>query len=110
LRGNCGGAFVKGVKHGIEDQAGRVYVPAYRIAPDCDPEWGETHFYSCPVAGSHQCASVLNYYQLSKSGMIKITDLIKNPTPALMDALTVLKVANDFRELRVRKQMENNHG
>ena len=42
--------------------------------------------------------------------MIKITDLIKNPTPALMDALTVLKVANDFRELRVRKQMENNHG
>ena len=110
LRGNCGGPFVKGVKHGIEDEKGAIYVPAYRIAPDCDPEWGDTHFYTCPVAGSHQCASVLNYYQLSKSGIIKITDLIQTPTPAFLEALTVLKIANDIREHRVRKQMEIENG
>ena len=98
------------MRHGIEDEKGRIYVPAYRIAPDCDPEWGDTRFYTCPVAGSHQCASVLNYYQITKNGMIKLTDLIKNPTPALLDALTVLKVANDIRENRVRKQMEAENG
>jgi hypothetical protein len=106
LRGNCGGPFKKGVKHGLEDESGRVYVPAYRIAPDSDPDWSDHHFYSCPVAGSNQCASVLNYYQYHKSDMVKLTDIVNNPTPALLEAVSVLSHTNDLRNARIRKQEE----
>lgn len=110
LRGNCGGPFKKGVKHGLEDEQGRIYVPAYRVAPDCDPEWGEYNFYSCPVAGANQSASVLNYYKLTKYNMMRIVDIIPNPTPALTDALSTLNHASELREIRIRKQMEDKNG
>ena len=85
LRGNCGGYFKKGVRHGQEDEKGRVYVMGYRIAPDCDPVWGDNRFYTCPVAGANQSANVLNYYYQQKNNIIKITDLIPSPTPAFLD-------------------------
>jgi len=107
LRGNCGGAFKKGVKHGIEDENGRVYVPGYRIAPDSDPDWGDYHFYSCPVAGANQSASILNYYHYTKNNMISIIDVIPNPTPAFLDAISVLINASDLRDLRIKKQSED---
>ena len=106
LRGNCGGPFKLGVKHGLTDEEGRVYVPGYRIAPDSDPQWSDYHFYTCPVAGSNQCASMLNYYQYHKSDMVKLTDIISNPTPALLDAVSVLSLTSDIRDARIRKQQE----
>jgi len=107
LRGNCGGSFKPGVKHGIQDERGRVYVPGYRIAPDSDPDWADYHFYSCPVAGANQAAGILNYYHYTKNNMISIADVIPNPTPAFLDAIAVLNNASELRELRIRKQNED---
>ena len=80
------------------------------MAPDCDPQWGDYQFYSCPVAGANQCASVLNYYKMTKYNMMRINDIIPNPTPALIDALVTLNHASELREIRIRKQMEDTNG
>jgi len=38
--------------------------------------------------------------------MVKLTDIVNNPTPALLEAVSVLSHTSDLREARIRKQEE----
>ena len=108
LRGDCGGGFKQGLTHAQVDEVG-LYVPAYRIAPDCGDGWSEERFRRCPVASVNQMSTVIKYYHLHSAKIINISDVIKNPTPALLDALYVLHNASLERDYKI-KMRQVDHG
>ena len=110
LRGNCGGPFKQGLTHARPDHDQRLCVAGYRIAPDSAPEWSESMFYTCPVAGANRAAEVSSLYYAQRSGVYSLTEAVPNPTPALLSAIETLHHATEQRIERVRLREAVKHG
>ena len=102
-RGNCGGDFLEGLPQSQKDGAG-VWVPGYRIAPDCDESFSEMRFRSCPVAGSNRLAPIIKTYYQHERGIVKINDIYPNPSCALIDAVYELGTVINTAQYRAQKR------
>ena len=89
LRGNCGGPLKRGLPLVQEDDQG-LYVPGYRVAPDCGEAFSDYRVRSCPVAGSNRVAPIISAYHRHRAGLATIKETYPKPTCALLEAVDVL--------------------
>ena len=104
LRGNCGGPFREELPQSRRDDRG-VFVPAYRIAPDCDESFSEYEFRSCPVAGVNQLAPLIGAYNRHRSGLYPLSHAYPSPTCALIDVMETLESNRNSAALRAQQRM-----
>ena len=111
LRGNCGGSFVRGLPQVQEDDQG-LYVPGYRVAPDCGEAYSDYKIRSCPVAASNRLSSIIQAYHRHRAGLAKISDTYPSPSCALLEAVDVIHSNTEEAHVRAqeRAMREANHG
>jgi hypothetical protein len=49
-----------------------LFVPGYRVAPDCGEDFSDLEIRSCPVAGANKMAPIINAYNRHRSGLFLI--------------------------------------
>ena len=103
LRGNCGGPFQQGLPQAQRDELG-LFLPGYRVAPDCGENYSELKIRSCPVASSNRLASIIQAYHRHRAGLAKITHTYPNPTCALLEAVDVLHSNTEEAHLRSQER------
>ena len=110
-RGNCGGAFKKGLPASQKDEVG-LFVPGYRVAPDCGPDFSDLKIRSCPVAGVNKLASIITAFQRHKANLYSINLMYPSPTCAIIEALDVLNYNTEDSKHRaqLRAIEESKHG
>ena len=102
-RGNCGGPFRDDLPQSQSDADG-VFMPAYRIAPDCDETFSDYEFRSCPVAGVNKLAHLIGAYNRHKSGLYPISHVYPSPTCATIDMLDTLEYHRESARYRAQKR------
>jgi len=101
LRGNCGGPFIRGLPQVQEDDQG-LYVPGYRVAPDCGEAYSDYKIRSCPVASSNKLASIVQAYHRHRAGLAKISDTYPSPSCALLEAVDVIHSQTEEAQYRAQ--------
>lgn len=99
MRGNCGGAFKKGLPQSQTDEKGR-FVPGYRVAPDSGESFSELKIRSCPVADMNRLSPIVSAYNLHKRGLLDLKTIYKNPTIAIIDCLNVIQSNSEEAQAR----------
>lgn len=89
LRGNCGSPFKKRLPQSIQDSEG-VYVPGYRVAPNCGEAYSDLKIRSCPISDMNRLSSVLSNYNRIKNELISLKDAYPNPTIAIIESIEIL--------------------
>lgn len=102
MRGNCGGAFKRGLPQSQTDEDG-VYVMGYRVAPDSGEDYSDLKIRSCPVALSNRVAPIVQAYQRDRSGLLPIMQSYPKPTCAIIEALEVLHYNHEDAQYRAQK-------
>ena len=110
-RGDCGGPFQDGLPQAQRDVKG-LWVPGYRVAPDCGEEFAELEIRSCPVAGANRMATLITAYNRHRSGLATISQTYPRPTCAVMEAMDTLHYHRESAQYRAqeRAMQEANHG
>jgi hypothetical protein len=89
LRGNCGGAFKKGLPQALEDEQG-LYMPGYRIAPNSGEAYSDLKIRSCPISNMNRLALIVSNYSKIKSGLMSFSQLYPHPTCAIVESIEIL--------------------
>lgn len=95
------------------DASGRRYVPGFAVWTGVGDSLVDARFYSCPIAEieSGVTASLLKVHRRLQAEGVTLSDLVREPTAALLDGLEVinaerlairLKRAEDKREAAAR--------
>jgi hypothetical protein len=110
-RGNCGGRFEDGLPLAQRDELG-LWVPGYRVAPDCGEDFSDYQIRSCPVAGANKMAPIIRAYQRHRAGLYPIKDQYPKPSCALLEAVDVLHSNTEEAHIRAHEKImkEANHG
>jgi hypothetical protein len=111
LRGNCGGPFKQGLPMAQRDEQG-LYVPGYRVAPDCGESFSDQKVRSCPVAGANKMASIISAYHRHNEGLFKLDQSYPRPSCAIIEAVDVLHSNRSEAQYRAqeRAMKEAQHG
>lgn len=106
-----GGPFKRGLPLAQEDEHG-LYVPGYRVAPDCGEGFSELEIRSCPVAGANRLASIIQAYRRHRNGLATIKETYPSPSCALLEAVDVLHSNTEEAIYRAqeRAMKEAHHG
>lgn len=102
LRGNCGGAFKRGLPQAQSDEQG-LYMMGYRVAPDCGEEYSDYKIRSCPVADSNKAAPIVQAYYRHKADIFPIAQSYPKPTCAIVEALEILNYNHDEAQYRAQQ-------
>ena len=97
MRGNCGGAFKKGLPYLDEDEHG-YFVPAYRVAPNCSGEYADLKIRSCPVASANKVAPITQAYFRHINGLFDLKNVYPMPSCAIVEAIDILH--HHYQELK----------
>jgi hypothetical protein len=110
-RGNCGGPFKEGLPLAQRDELG-LFVPGYRVAPNCGGGFADLEVRSCPIADQNRMASIIEVYHRHRQGLSSIASSYPRPTCAIIEALDVLHYNSEELALRQREQalQEAQHG
>jgi hypothetical protein len=57
-----------------------LFVPGYRVAPDCGEDFSDLEIRSCPVAGANRMAPIINAYNRHRSGLFNLS--LSYPSPS----------------------------
>lgn len=109
LRGNCGGPFLDGLPQSDTDDQGR-FVPGYRVAPNCGEGYSDLKIRSCPIADMNRLASVITCFNRHQSGLIRLTEIFKNPTCAILESFDILNQNSLEMQRRSHEQQMKEFG
>jgi len=82
-----------------------LWVPGYRVAPDCGEDFSDSKIRSCPVAGANKMAPIIRAYQRHRAGLYKIKDQYPKPSCALLEAVDVLHSTTEEAQIRAHERM-----
>ena len=92
---------------GQRDERG-LFVPGYRVAPDCGEDFSDLEIRSCPVAGANRMAPIINAYNRHRAGLFNLSLSYPSPSCAVVEAMDVLhnnrESANYRAQLRAMKE------
>jgi hypothetical protein len=103
LRGNCGGAFKRGLPCLEEDDTG-LYIPGYRVVPGSNENYSDQKIRSCPVALANLVSPVVSSFHKHKKGIITLKDMYENPSCAVVDAFEMLEY--EYESLKLFNQIQ----
>jgi len=94
-----------------KDQDG-LYIPGYRIAPNCGQDYSDLKVRSCPVASMNKMASVITAFNRHQSGLIRLTEVFKSPSCAILESFDILDHNTKEMQSRLHDQQikDLNHG
>ncbi len=89
-----------------------LYVPGYRVAPDCGESFSDQKIRSCPVAGANKMASIISAYHRHHEGLFKLCQSYPRPSWSIIDAVDVLHSKRSEAQYRAqeRAMKEAQHG
>ena len=89
-----------------------MFVPGYRVAPNCGGGFSDLKVRSCPVADVNRAASIIEAYHRHRQGLTTIASSYPRPTCAIIEALDVLHHNTEELIMRQREQalQEAQHG
>lgn len=79
-----------------------LYVPGYRVAPNCGSDFSDLQVRSCPVANMNRLAPLISVYHRHRQGLGQISTSYPRPTCAIIEALDILH--NSTEEMLARKR------
>jgi hypothetical protein len=79
-----------------------LYVPGYRVAPNCGSDFSDLQVRSCPVADMNRLAPLISVYHRHRQGLGQISTSYPRPTCAIIEALDILH--NSTEEMLARKR------
>ena len=103
LRGNCGGAFKRGLPCLEEDDTG-LYIPGYRVVPGSNENYSDQKIRSCPVALANLVSPIVSSFHKHKKGIITLKDMYENPSCAVVDAFEMLEY--EYESLKLFNQIQ----
>lgn len=85
-----------------------LFIPGYRVAPDCGEDFSDLEIRSCPVAGANRMAPIINAYNRHRAGLFNLSLSYPFPSCAVVEAMDVLhnnrESANYRAQLRAMKE------
>ena len=94
---------MQGLPLAQRDEAG-LYVPGYRVAPNCGSDFSELKVRSCPIADANRLAPLISVYHRHRQGLGSIATSYPRPTCAIIEALDVLHASTEEMIARQREQ------
>ena len=89
-----------------------LFMPGYRVAPDCGEEFSDLEIRSCPVAGANRMAPIINAYNRHRSGLFSLSLSYPKPSCAVVEAMDILHNNRESAHYRAQERAlkESQHG
>ena len=81
-----------------------LFVPGYRVAPDCGEEFSDLEIRSCPVAGANRMAPIINAYNRHRSGLFNLSLSYPQPSCAVVEAMDILHNNRESAHYRAQER------
>lgn len=81
-----------------------LFVPGYRVAPDCGEEFSDLEIRSCPVAGANKMAPIINAYNRHRSGLFNLSLSYPKPSCAVVEAMDILHNNRESAHYRAQER------
>ena len=81
-----------------------LFVPGYRVAPDCGEEFSDLEIRSCPVAGANRMAPIINAYNRHRSGLFNLSLSYPKPSCAVVEAMDILHINRESAHYRAQER------
>lgn len=81
-----------------------LFVPGYRVAPDCGEEFSDLEIRSCPVAGANRMAPIINAYNRHRSGLFNLSLSYPKPSCAVVEAMDILHNNRESAHYRAQER------
>ena len=81
-----------------------LFVPGYRVAPDCGEEFSDLKIRSCPVAGANKMAPIINAYNRHRSGLFNLNLSYPKPSCAVVEAMDILHNNRESAHYRAQER------
>ena len=81
-----------------------LFVPGYRVAPDCGEEFSDLEIRSCPVAGANKLAPIINAYNRHRSGLFNLSLSYPKPSCAVVEAMDILHNNRESAHYRAQER------
>ena len=89
-----------------------LFVPGYRVAPDCGEDFSDLEIRSCPVAGANKMAPIINAYNRHRAGLFNLSLSYPSPSCAVVEAFDILHYNRESAQYRAQERAlkEAQHG